>query len=838
MDIAKGMSVDKGTLPRYGEVLVDGQRYINRVPITIVPKQPKSSDIFGHGKAQKSQKWSRQELPKDFEKWGIEEKEAYWEREWDRRKNGFWFYNNGEATYITGAHYFYLNWCQIDVGYPDYRDRDRRFFYFWEECSRDIDAYGMIFMKHRREGASWKSAALQLYYTTSEFNAHGGMLSKSGVDAKKLFLKTVYIWRRLPSFFMPISDGTDNPKTEINFQRPAKRRGANHLDVDNGITLDSSVSWANTTENGFDGQKLRFFNSDECFAPDTKILTADGKFTPVSDINVGDYVVVDGGKKVRVAKRFEGVDDMFIVRQPYGKDYVVNSKHRLVLDLGGVEVLIAAKKVVLIDPYVQKFIKSVVNTDLGHGASGKVSVEPFGVGKYVGIQLEADNDNDRRLILEDGTVTMNCGKWVDVSAENNWYIVKPALATGRKIYGKALFTSTVNEMDKGGKAFKSLWVDSGFFDRDDNNQTVSGLYSYFTAAYDGYEGYIDEYGKSVIDDPKEPVMGIDGVLIKKGAKTFLQNRRKSLAGDTNKLAEEKRMFPFDEEEALRSPAKDCQFDAERIYQQLEWLDVWEDTYVERGNFVWRNGRRGNNVDFIPTKSGRWLVAWMPKKEDQNGRDTNGYPLNMGNIVMGCDPYDHRFVSDGRASKGAAYVFRMALPNEADSNMFVCQYLFRPPSPEMFYEDMLMTALFYGCQILVETQKIGLINFLDREGYGKFIMDRPDSTHTKWSKTNQKGKGIPSSPAIIDSITGTTEHYVLTNVGILGDEVVGNVYFRDLLNDWLKFDPSNTKDYDCAMSAGYALLATKKTVRTRKEQKAVNVVRRFNNSGTLSKILQQ
>jgi hypothetical protein len=686
------MGIDVKEIARYGEVIVDGQRYINRVPISVVPKMPKRTDIFGYSKPKEKQKWVRQELPKEVDNWTREEREAYYEREWERRRNGFWFYNDGEPTYITGAHYFYVNWCQIDIGYPDYRDRDRRFFYFWEECSRDPNSYGMIFMKHRREGASWKSAALQLYYITSEMNAHGGMLSKTGHDAKKLFEKVVHVWRRLPSFFLPISDGTDNPKTAINFQRPAKRRTTNNKDIDNGLALDSSISWMNTTENSYDGQKLRFFNQDES------------------------------------------------------------------------------------------------------------------------------------------------GKWTDVSSERNWYIVKPAMSTGRKIYGKSLFTSTVNEMESGGESFKSLWNDSDYHQRDENQQTLSGLYRYFSPAYDGYEGFIDEFGRSVVETPKEPVMGIDGILITKGSKEFLETRRKTLSKDTNKLAEEKRMHPFDEEEALRAPAKDCQFDAEKIYQQIEWLDVYEDTYVTIGNFVWRNGVKGGAVDFMPTKSGRWSVTWMPDGDDQSRRDSTGHPINRGNIVMGCDPYDHRHVSDGRASKAAAYVFRMALPNEPESNMFVCEYHYRQPSPEMFYEDMLLTTVFYGCQVLVETQKIGLLNWFEREGYGKYIMDRPESTHSSWSKTHQKSKGVPSSPAIIDAITGATEHYVLTNVGIMEDGGVGNLYFRDLLEDWLKFDPNNTKDFDCSMAAGYTLLATKKVVRTKKEVKRQPIVRRFDNTGVLSKAI--
>ena len=46
----------------------------------------------------------------------------YIEQEFDYREFGYWFYNNGEPTYITGSHYMYLQWTKIDVGYPDFRE--------------------------------------------------------------------------------------------------------------------------------------------------------------------------------------------------------------------------------------------------------------------------------------------------------------------------------------------------------------------------------------------------------------------------------------------------------------------------------------------------------------------------------------------------------------------------------------------------------------------------------------------------------------------------------------------------------------------------------------------
>ena len=61
-------------------------------------------------------------------------------------------------------------------------------------------------------------------------------------------------------------------------------------------------------------------------------------------------------------------------------------------------------------------------------------------------------------------------------------------------------------MESGGKAFKDIWDDS---DQEDMipgvNRTKSGLFRYFTPAYDGFEGFIDEYGNSIVNNPKKIV---------------------------------------------------------------------------------------------------------------------------------------------------------------------------------------------------------------------------------------------------------------------------------------------------------------------------------------------
>ena len=83
-----------------------------------LPLPPKS--ILKRSKSISEQYWERKELPKELSKiqsifqWNempINFKNKwvdYIENEFDRREEGLWFLNNGIPTYITGAHYTYL----------------------------------------------------------------------------------------------------------------------------------------------------------------------------------------------------------------------------------------------------------------------------------------------------------------------------------------------------------------------------------------------------------------------------------------------------------------------------------------------------------------------------------------------------------------------------------------------------------------------------------------------------------------------------------------------------------------------------------------------------------
>ena len=191
----------------------------------------------------------------------------YIEEEFDRREEGYWFINNGIKTYVTGAHYMYLQWTNIDVGYPDFREANRILYIYWEACKADKRCFGLDYLKIRRSGFSFMSSSECVNTGTLAKDSRVGILSKTGGDAKKMFTdKVVPISQRLPFFFKPIQDGMDKPKTELAFRIPASKITKKNMSTIDDMEmegLDTTIDWKNTDDNSYDGEKLLLLVHDE-----------------------------------------------------------------------------------------------------------------------------------------------------------------------------------------------------------------------------------------------------------------------------------------------------------------------------------------------------------------------------------------------------------------------------------------------------------------------------------------------------------------------------------------------------------------------------------------------
>jgi hypothetical protein len=669
----------------------------------------------------KYNKWKADELPRELSRiktqfdWARRDTtfKSQWvdyiEEEFKRRDLGKWFINNDIPTYITGSHYVYLQWTKTDVGQPDFREANRIFYLFWEACKADNRCFGMCYLKNRRSGFSFMASSEVINIATLSRDSNIGIMSKTGTDAKMMFTgKVVPIINNYPFFFMPTRDGNSSPITELAFRVPSSKITRKNMDKEEEEEvdgLDTTITWKNTADNSFDGQKLKLLIEDE-----------------------------------------------------------------------------AAK------------LEKPVN------------------------------------IL------------------NGWRVRKTCLRLGSRIIGKCMMGSTSNSLDKGGDNYKKLYYDSDVRKRNANGQTKSGLYSLFIKMDYNYEGYIDQYGHAVLEEPSNPIASAqEGEWITNSVITNWQNEVDSLKGDPAALNEHYRQFPRTESHAFRDETKSSLFNLTKIYQQIDYNDgMMQDHVLTRGYFHWANGEKDTKVIWTPDKNGRFLVSWIPGPHINNNyitKNGNRYPGNEHIGAFGCDPYDISGATFG-GSNGSLHGLTKFNMTGAPSNTFFLEYIARPQTAEIFFEEVLMACVFYGMPILCENNKARLLYHFKNRGYRGFSMNRPDKHAHKLSFTEREIGGIPSSSEDIKQAHATgIETYIERNVGLDMEgnyrqpDEIGDMPFNRTLQDWAKFDVNDRTKFDASISSGYAIMANQKHVYLpeKKESKISIKFATYDNTGSFSRI---
>ena len=438
------------------------------------------------------------------------------------------------------------------------------------------------------------------------------------------------------------------------------------------------------------------------------------------------------------------------------------------------------------------------------------------------------------------------GKWERPdNILNNWRVTKTCLRLGSRIIGKCMMGSTSNALDKGGDNFKKLYNDSDVAKRNRNGQTKSGLYSLFIPMEWNFEGFIDKYGQPVFNSPDNDVHGPDGELIDIGVVDHWQNEVDGLKDDQDGLNEFYRQFPRTTEHAFRDETKNSIFNLVKIYEQIDYNEgISSSAVLTTGNFQWLNGVKDTIVTFNPNPNGRFKISWAPNAELQNRvilKNGIKYPGNEHMGAFGCDSYDISGTVDGRGSNGSLHGLTKFSMEDSPANTFFLEYIARPQTAEMFFEDILMACVFYGMPILAENNKPRLLYYFRRRGYRGFSMNRPDKAWNKLSVTEKEIGGIPnSSEDIKQAHAAAIEMYINEHVGELGDGY-GDMYFNETLNDWAKFDINKRTKHDASISSGLAIMACNRHLyRPNKEKKRepLNIsVSKYSNDGYTSKIIK-
>jgi len=607
--------------------------------------------VISKSKQAADQVWERIPLPKD---WVVRRKKEiaqqhndpdYFDPDLERVRQTFWKYRlcgvwvmiRGKATYIPPSYFFYLNFCVLDIGYPHYRDTDRKFFMVWEYCCDDPRCGGLVDIERRRQGKTFKSGSITLDRSSSMKNHHAGIQSKTSMDAKQVFQKTVItFFKKLPDFFRPIYDSSKGatPTSELRFfQTTIKGKRAEMMLGQ--AELESWVDWGSSERFHYDGSKL------------------------------GTYVMDEFGK------------------------------------------------------------------------------------------------------------TISDSVW------ERWNVVRFCLDQDGKWCGKALLTSTIEEMESGGEDAKKIWDSSDPSDRDKNGRTKSGLYRFFLPAYE--TTFFDKYGMPEVEKAKE----------------YYTNQREGLKNDPHALSSIIRKNPFSIDEAFRVDGSKCIYNPELLNARRDELS-WMEGVTERGNFEWVKGEKDTAVEWRKNSNGKWLMCKGFQFDDEAHRNNvikQGNQFKPGNKALytsAIDGYDHDVTEDAvRRSNAASHVKKKHVPGKEDDPYncaYVVEYCARPAMSSIFYEDMIKQCFYFGCDTLIESQKPGVMKYFRERGYEWFLIMLP----------GYKEPGIPSTVENKKTLAELTEEYIEKNIH--------KVYFIKLIEDWLEFDLKKTQKYDRAMSAGWTEVA--------------------------------
>lgn len=329
------------------------------------------------------------------------------------------------------------------------------------------------------------------------------------------------------------------------------------------------------------------------------------------------------------------------------------------------------------------------------------------------------------------------GKSENVDVYIRWQKQRYCLKHGAIKTGFAINTSTVDEMEhSGGKEFKFLCDEShweapmkqskDYVQRDPvSGWTKSGLVNIFIPSNEGFLDYKEVKGKKVYSIDKYGYADLMWT-------TSYINQEREIAkkGSTEKYLAMLKERPMWWDECFLYNVSHCHFDLAIIRERLTQISFMNPKPYRRGNFYWVDGKKGTKVDWKDDEeNGRWILSKLLSNTESN-RVVNVqgkmFPDNWMNYVLACDPYKF---GKKKGSDGGGCVMRKRDLGMDDNNKDVslwltfapvCTYSFRHHHLDMYAEDMIMTAVYFGCKMSEETNFSYLNQYFEREGYGNFV----------------------------------------------------------------------------------------------------------------------
>lgn len=393
----------------------------------------------------------------------------------------------------------------------------------------------------------------------------------------------------------------------------------------------------------------------------------------------------------------------------------------------------------------------------------------------------------------------------EVSPSQTLSTHKKCVVLGNKKVGHIhIVTSPIEVMCQSFEDSVELWNNSDYTKINEfNGTTQSGLWRWFSSARKCLEGFIDIYG--YCDEER--------------AEEFIMQERKKCT-TAQELRSQILQQPLYIEEITDATNLETIFsDQEAIKNRKHFIiqTPFKDAAKQEpasmyGNLIWKDSLRDTQTEFklssnqnVYSGTGKWRFAYLPKDDETNNfilKGDNKFPPKAFQFVMGIDPFDFRRVEGKSPSRGASHVLKVFdVYGHGLKNVLFSQYCWRP-KPEEFFEDMIKQAVFFGAKVQFEAKNMKIADWFEDRGYWDFLMNKD-------LKKRDERKGNPTTPDLIQEMSSLIDQYLSRPI-IEGEQNNFDfIWFDDLLDDVLGFDPNNTQKYDLTMSLGQTLLGAQK-----------------------------
>jgi hypothetical protein len=399
----------------------------------------------------------------------------------------------------------------------------------------------------------------------------------------------------------------------------------------------------------------------------------------------------------------------------------------------------------------------------------------------------------------------------DVPAAQLLAIISKTLVKGVKRVGWIDMPSTTNEMLKGGgMEYYLIWKAADQFKK---RPTTNRIVRFFQPAYEAFEGFIDEYGDSVIEAPTpeqyeylvnkwvkkdyesgEVTTELSEEDIKLGARHYVQiKRREGL--DSVALEEEMRMNPCNEEEAFMSVVSDCVFNSVNIKKRQKTLD--ETPIYKRKVLFYRNLDQAVSFRDVDDKNDfHWKLTQFPPKGQENKHNiTDGLkkPARMEDGVISVDSYSNTQGGRKYGSKASAWIGRrFSISDPLNTGKAIGHLYGRPNEKDELHAQVMMAGEYFGYQVFYEHTADDYLSYFRgraRQGYlGAYPLSLIDPTKREDA---DRFKGVPITPFSLtkqlDNGIAYFEHHC---------ELID---FEELLSNALIFDAYDRTAYDCVVA---------------------------------------